>query len=94
MSMLPRGDRRHGVGEPITIDQLGQHRRARHLLMDALDGVGVSVPGDEDNRYVAYLSKPPSGLDSFAAPLEINVHQDNIGLILHCLQKGILSICS
>jgi hypothetical protein len=61
--------------------------------MDALDGIRVGVRGDEDDRYVAYLSEPPSRLDPFATSFEINVHQNNIGLILHCLQKGILSVC-
>jgi hypothetical protein len=78
----------------VVVVPVGQHRRARHLLVDAVDGVGVSVSGDEDdNRYVAYLSEPPRGLDPFAASFEIYVRQDNIGRILHCLQKGILSIC-
>jgi hypothetical protein len=34
--------------------------------MDALDGVVVSVSGDEDDRCLAYLTKPPSDLDPFA----------------------------
>jgi hypothetical protein len=28
--------------------------RARNYFMDALDGVTVSVSGDEDDRHVAY----------------------------------------
>jgi hypothetical protein len=33
--------------------------------MDTLDGVTVSVAGDEDDRHVAYLAQPPSNLDPF-----------------------------
>jgi hypothetical protein len=59
----------------------------RYLFVDALDGVVVRVSGDEDDRCLAYLAKPPSDLDPFAASSEIDVHQDNIGLIAHC-KKG------
>jgi hypothetical protein len=61
--------------------------------MDALEGIVIGVGGDEYDRYVAYLSKPPGGFYTFATSFEINVHQDDIGLLLHCLQKGILSVC-
>jgi hypothetical protein len=84
---------RNRVGKAVKKDRLRQHGRARDLLMDALDSAGVSVSGDEDDRCLAYLSKPPSGLDPFAASFEINVHQDNVGLIFHCTQKGFLSVC-
>jgi len=90
---MARADRRHGVGEAVMIKLLGQHRCSRYLFVDALDGVVVRVSDDKDDRYVAYLSKPPSGLDPFATSFEIDVHQDNIGLIFHCTQKGLLSIC-
>jgi hypothetical protein len=88
-----RGNLRHGLGKAVKKDRLRQHWSARDLLMDALDGGAVSVSGDEDDRCVAYLSKPPSGLDPLAASFKANVHQDNIGLIFHCTQKGILCIC-
>jgi hypothetical protein len=49
----------HGVGQPITIVQLGKHGRVGHHFVDAFDGVSVGIAGDEDDRYLAYLSKPP-----------------------------------
>ena len=52
--------------------------------MDALDSVAVSVSSNEDDRYIAFLSKRPSGLDSFAASFEIDVHQNNVGLVGPC----------
>jgi hypothetical protein len=61
--------------------------------MDALDGVAVRASGDEDDRNVGYLSEPSSGPDPVAATLEINVHQDDIGLIAHCKQKSFLGVC-
>src|SRR6266508_2496787 len=84
---------RDGLGKAGTMDRLMQHWSASDLLMDALDGVVVTVPGDEDDRHVAYLSKPPSGLNAFAASFETNVHQNNIRLIAHCKQKDFLWVC-
>jgi hypothetical protein len=86
-------DRRHGIAKAVMPYGLGQHRRSWDHLVDARDGVAVSVSGDEDNRHVACLSKSPSGLDPFAVPFEINVHQDNMGSIGHCMHEGFLTIC-
>jgi ATP dependent DNA ligase domain len=86
-------DRLHGVGKTVTPDRLREHRRSRYLLVDALDGGAVRASGYEDDRCLEYLAKPPSDLDPFAASFEINVHQDNIGLIAHCEPRGLLSIC-
>jgi hypothetical protein len=55
--------------------------------------VAVSVASDENDGRVAYLSKSPCHLNPLAAAFETNVHQDNIGLITHCKQEGLLSIC-
>ena len=91
--MLRLGNLRHGVGKPVLIDRLRYHRRARNPPLDTLNSVVIRVSGDEDNRHVAHLSKTPSRLDPFAASFETNVHQDNIGLIFQCTQKGMLCIC-
>ena len=91
----PKGPARTSHRKPaaLAIEWLCDDRGVPHLFMDALDGIGIGVCGDEDDRYVAYLAKPSSGLYAFAASFEINVHQDDIGRILHCLQKGVLSVC-
>ena len=67
--------------------------RSRHRCVNALDGVAITVSSAKNDRHLAYLSKPLSGLDPFAASFKANVHQDNIGLIFHCTQKDILCIC-
>jgi hypothetical protein len=54
--------------------------------------VSPGIAGDEDDRYLAYLSKPPSNLDTFVAAFETNVHEDDIWHVLHCAQKGLLTV--
>ncbi len=77
-------DRCHGSGKAAAINRFGEHTSIRDLLMDALDGVGVRISGNENDRGITYTVKPPSDLNPFAASFEINVHQHNIGLIGHC----------
>src|SRR6478672_11906719 len=67
----------------IPIHGLCDHWGVRHLLMMRSTVSGVGVCGDENDRYVAYLAEPSSGLDALAASFEINVHQDNIRRVLH-----------
>src|SRR5680860_741293 len=87
--------RRHGIGKAVAIDRLGEHWGSRDLLMDALDGIAVSVSGDEDNRRVAYFAKPSSDFDPLAASFERNVHQNDIRLVAHRIRVGLMSIgCS
>jgi hypothetical protein len=64
---MTRVDCCHGCGKVVVIRQFGQHTSSRDLLMDALDGVAISISGDEDDRCLAYLAKPPSDLDPFEA---------------------------
>ena len=52
--------------------------------MDALDGNAVGKCGDEDDRYVAYRAQPSSSLDPVVRSIEIDVHQNNIGLMARC----------
>ena len=61
--------------------------------MDTLDGIAVGVCSDEDDGYVAHFAKPSGSLDPFAASLQINVHQDDIWQIFHCLQESVLCVC-
>jgi hypothetical protein len=86
------GNLRHGVGQAVKKDWLMQHGRVGDLLMDALDSVAIGVSGDEDDGYLAYLSKPSSRLDPFATSFETNVHQDDIGWIAHGTRKSISCI--
>ncbi len=69
----------HGVGEVVKKHGLRQHGRVRDLFVDTLNGVAVEVSGDENDRHVAYLSKPPSSLDPFAASFETNVLRTTSG---------------
>ena len=75
---------RHSLGKAVQKDRLRQYGRSRYLFADARDCVAVRVSGNENYRRLAYLSKPPSNLDAFAASFEIDVHQDDIGLIDRC----------
>ena len=84
---------RYCASKALAIEWLCDDRGAGHLFMDAVDRIVVGVCSDEDDGYIAYLAKPSSSLDPFAASFEINIHQDDIGRILHCLQKGVLSVC-
>ena len=59
---MTRTDCCHGCGKAVAINRFEQHASPRNLLMDTLDGVGVSISGDEDDRCLAYLAKPPSGV--------------------------------
>ena len=43
------------LSKPFAVDCLCDHRRARHLFVDALDGIAVGICSDEDDRYIAYL---------------------------------------
>ena len=86
--VLVRGNLRHGGGEKVIIRSFGQHRCVRHLFVDALDGVAVRVSANKDNRGLAHRMKPSGDLNPFAASFEIDVHQDNIGLIAHCEDEG------
>jgi hypothetical protein len=79
-----RGNLRHGVGKSVKKYWLWQHGCTRNLLVDALKGVPITVSSNEHDRHVAYLSKPPGGLDPFATSFKTHIHQDNIRLIFHC----------
>ena len=90
--MLVRGNLGHGGGEKVMIRPFGQYWCIRHLFVDALDGVVVRVSANKDNRGFVHRTKPSADLNPFAAPFEIDVHQDNIGLIAHCEDGGLMSI--
>jgi hypothetical protein len=51
--------------------------------VNALNSIVIIVRGDKDNGRIAYLSKPPRGFYTFAASLEIDIHQNNVGFIAH-----------
>ena len=88
-----RGNRRHGARKAVAIDRFGQHRCSRYRFVDALDGIAVRVPSDEDDRRLPYFAKPPGDLDPFAATFEIDIHQDDIGLNGLSKPAGLLSVC-
>ena len=50
-------DRLYGVGKAVAPNWLRQNRGSWYHFMDALDSVAVSVSSNEDDRYVAFLSK-------------------------------------
>ena len=77
----------------FTIQCLCDHRGVWHLFVNTLDGIVVGVCSDEDDRHVAHFAKPSGSFDPFAASLQINVHQDDIWQILHCLQECVLCVC-
>jgi hypothetical protein len=86
--VVRRNNRRYGVGKAFTIDRLGQHRCSRYLFVDALDGVAVRIPGDEDDRCLAHLVQPPSDLDPFAASFEIDVIEATLALAMRAAWRA------
>jgi hypothetical protein len=58
----------------VSINRFGQHWCSRYLFLNAIDGVAIRVSGNEDDRGLAYLIKPPSDLNPFTPSFEINVH--------------------
>ena len=88
-----RDNRRHGVGKAALIERLGQHRCPRYLFLDTLYGSAIRVTRDENDRSLACLTEPSSDLDPFSASFQIDIHEDNIGLIVHRKHAGLLSIC-
>ena len=47
---------RNRIGKALAIEWLCDNWRVWHLFVDALDGIGIGVCGDEDDGYVAYLA--------------------------------------
>ena len=67
-SVSPHAECHHrfnGIGKAVTPDRLRQKWRSGYLFADALDRVGVSVSGDEDDTCLARLSKLLSNFDPF-----------------------------
>ncbi len=71
------------IGKSVTKDWLCKHRGIGDLLVDELDGIGVTVSRYKNYRHLANNSKPSSNFDAFAASFETNIDEGNIGLIVH-----------
>jgi hypothetical protein len=71
------------IGKGVTKDWLCKHGGIGDLLVDELDGIGVTVSRNKNNRHLANHSKPSSNFDAFAASFETNIDEGNIGLIVH-----------
>jgi len=69
---MTRTDCCHGCGKAVAINRFGQHASPRNLLMDTLDGVGVSISGDEDDG--------PAGVDADMPPLAPPIPLDPVPL--------------
>jgi hypothetical protein len=67
-----------GVGKTLRVDRLRQDRRARNLLLDALNGAVVAVRRDEDYRHVEHLAEPPSHFDALAAAFKTHINHDDV----------------
>ena len=52
-------------------------------LVDALDGIFVTLRRYKHNRHRAHFSKPPGNFNAFAASFKTNIDEGHIGLIVH-----------
>jgi hypothetical protein len=71
------------ISKGVTKDWLCKHRGIGDLLVNALDGIGVTVSRNKNNRHLTHLSKPPGNFYSFAASFETDIDESHIGLIIH-----------
>ena len=72
--------RRHfnGGGEGAVIDRLGEKTEAAGAL-GAVNGLGIGVSGEEDDRDVETLAQFLCGFDAVERTFDVYVHEDEIG---------------